>query len=719
MKSFLYRYLNVFSLAAVAVLLLLAGCERKKDNPNVLLITIDTLRADRLGSYGYGVARTPVLDRVAAEGVRCSDAIAAAPITAPSHSSILTGLWPPAHGVRDNGTYSLPLEATTLAERLRDHGWATHAVVSAIVLDRRYRLDQGFEQYDDDLWPEDEPKLFMIRDRPARKTTDRFLAWLDGRPESDNRPFFAWLHYFDPHQPYEAEPHDRALAATPYDAEIAGVDRAIGRILDRLRETGQLDDTLLVVTADHGESLGEHGEKTHAIFVYDATVRVPLLLRYPRQLPAGRVYEGPVRGVDIVPTVLGALGLPGGEETQGYDLMDALRGREAPPRLPQYSESLVAELGFGMAPLFALRADGYKWIRAPRPELYDLAADPGELANRVDQERRRAIALDRELSALLEESRGRALASAANPMDQETREALISLGYLSRESDREKMTGLDPKDGLPIYNLLEDARHLAQQQRWQEAEELLRTILAQIPAHVSARNVLAMALLRQDRIDEAVEQYKLSLASDPNQARVLSMLGGIELSRERLGEAEKLFRAALAITPGFVEAVANLGFLADLRGDAETARGYYRQALEADPNFPRAHRLAADWYYEKEQWAEALAAYREVLAIVPSDFESTLQAGSSLRRLGRREEAEQLFLKAAELRPDSWIPLYNRACLAAVSGEPEAALELLRGLGEKGFRSFDLLRGDEDLAAVRRLPEYPALLAKLRRQAAD
>lgn len=693
-----------------------AGC-REKTKPNVLLITIDTLRADRLGSYGYPAARTPALDRVAAEGVRCSDAIAAAPITAPSHSSILTGLWPPAHGVRDNGTYSLPLEAETLAERLQKNGWATHAIVSAVVLDRRYQLDQGFEQYDDDLWPEDEPKLFMIRDRPARKTTDRFLAWLDGRPAEDARPFFAWLHYFDPHQPYEPEAQDRALAATPYDAEIAGVDRAIGRILDRLRATGQLDDTLLVITADHGESLGEHGEKTHAVFLYDATLRVPLLLRYPRALPAGRVYEGPVRSIDLVPTVLGALGLPGGEETQGRDLMAALRGREAPPRLPQYSESLVAELGFGMAPLFALRADGFKWIRAPRPELYDLTADPRELANRVDQDRRRATALDRELSAILEESRGRALASAANPLDQETREALISLGYLSRQDDREKMGGLDPKDGLPIYNRLEDARHLAQQQRWSEAEVLLREILAVIPGHVSARNVLGLALVRQGRLDEAVEQYRLSLDSDPNQARVLSMLGGIELGRDRLAEAEQLFRAALAITPGFVEAIANLGFVADLRGETEEARGLYEKALAADPHFPRAHRLAADWHYERGDWAKALASYQAVLATVPTDFESTLQAGNSLRRLGRRPEAETLFRRAEELRPDSWIPLYNRACLAAVSGEPEAALALLARLGEKGFRRLALLREDEDLDGVRRLPEFPPLLRRLEENA--
>lgn len=685
--------------------------------PNVLLITIDTLRADRLGTYGYRPARTPHLDRLAAEGVRFDDAIAVAPITAPSHSSILTGLLPPVHGVRDNGTYSLPPEAVTLAERLRDRGWATHAIVSAIVLNRRYQLDQGFESYDDDLWSEDEPKLFMIRDRPARKTSDRFLAWLDQHfaAADAQRPFFAWIHYFDPHQPYEPEAIDRAMAPNPYDAEIAGVDRAIGRILDRLREQKQLDDTLIVVTADHGESLGEHGEKTHAVFVYDATVKVPLLMRWPQRLPVGEVYAGPVSSIDIVPTILGALGLPGGEDTQGRNLLPALRGEEEAPRQPQYSESLVAELGFGMAPLHALRADGYKWIRAPKPELYDLKKDPRELVNLFPDERRPAAALEKELTELLASSRERAFAANANPMDQETREALISLGYLSRTDDREQMAGMDPKDGMPLYNKLEDARHLSQEERWPEAERLLREILAEAPEHVSARNILALTLLRQNRVDEAIEEYKKSLASDPAQSRVLAMLGSIELTNQKLDEAERLFQAALAITPAFVEAIANLGLIADLRGESEKARDHYARAVAADPRFPRAHRLVADWHYEKGDWQKALDAYEAARQVLRSDFESTLQAGNCLRRLGRTEEAMNRFEEAARLRPDSWLPLYNQACLLAVGGRSEEALARLSGLEAKEFKQLDLLRSDPDLAEVRRLPGYSQLLSRLQK----
>src|SRR5947209_15029841 len=374
-------------LAAWAALLValgagLAGCGRRRARPNLLLVTLDTTRADRLGCYGYGAARTPALDRLAAEGVRAADAVTAAPITLPSHATILTGLYPPAHGVRDNGTYALGDDAVTLAERLHAAGYRTQAIVSALVLNRRYNLGQGFDGYDDDLWSEDQPKLFLIRSRPGPKTAARAVRWLEGwSEETPRRPFFLWMHLFDAHQPYTAPAAERLRFATPYDAEIAVLDRAVGEVVDELRHQGILDDTLVVVTADHGESLGEHGEKTHALFIYDATVRVPLLLRYPRRLPAGTVYAGPVRTVDIAPTVLAALGLPGGGEMQGRDLLPAFRGDEPPPDLAQYSESLLAQVGFGMSPLFGLRHGGYKWIRAPKPEVYDLGRDPRETAN--------------------------------------------------------------------------------------------------------------------------------------------------------------------------------------------------------------------------------------------------------------------------------------------------------------------------------------------------
>ncbi len=673
---------------------------------------MDTTRADRLGSYGFKLARTPNLDRLAREGVRCENVTAVAPITLPSHSSILTGLLPPAHGVRDNGSYALGPGAVTLAERLKTAGYATHAIVSALVLNRRYGLDQGFDAYDDDLWGEDAPKLFLIRDRPARRTADRFLAWLDGwKREGRGKPFFGWVHFFDPHQPYQPEAQDRPLAPTLYDAEIAGVDRALGRILDRLRGDGLLDDTVVVVTADHGESLGEHGEKTHAVFIYDATIRVPLLLRYPRLLPRASVYAGPVSSVDIVPTLLAALGLPGGEATDGANLLPALRGDVPPPARPQYSESLLSEVGFGMAPLHALRSEGFKYVRAPRPELYDLRSDPHELVNLFEKERRRVALLEDRLAEVMGASTRRAVSAAESPMSKETMESLRALGYLAPVGMAKSLSGMDPKDGMPLYAKLEDARHEAQEKHWEESERLLREILAELPANVSARNVLALVLLKQDRLEESKAEYALSLTQDPKQSRVLGMLGTIALLEGNLDEAERAFRAGLEVTPGFVEAMANLGFIEQARKRWEEARAWYDRAKAIDPAFPRGNKLSGDLWFERGEYRRAMINYRELLIVKPGDFEALLQAGTCQRRLGHAANAERYFEKARRVRPDSWVPVYNLACLKEAEGLPEEALALLLAeLPGKGFDAPRLLETDPDFAAVRKLPRFPELL---------
>jgi arylsulfatase A-like enzyme/Tfp pilus assembly protein PilF len=702
-------------LLLVLILAPFAGCHRRS-RPNVLLVTIDTLRADHLGCYGYPLARTPNIDRLAAEGLRCANAISAAPITMPSHSTILTGLYPPAHGVRDNGVYALADEVVTLPERLKAKGYATQAFVSAVVLSRRYNLTQGFDGYDDDLWAEDAPKMFMIRDRPAARTAEKFVAWLDGwEKERGRRPFFAWVHFFDPHQPYSPPPQDLALAPTPYDGEITSADRGVGRLIEALRAKGILDDTLVVLTADHGESLGEHQEKTHAIFVYDATVHVPLVWRYPRVMPSGRVYTGPVRSVDIVPTILGVLGLPGGSETQGQDLLGALRGTVRPPELPQYSESLLSELGFGMAPLHAVRWDGYKWIRAPRPELYDLRNDPKELHNLYPGDERRARLLDAELQRILDESGKRATKAKQNPMTRETQEMLQALGYLAPGAERRGVSGMDPKDGIKIYNKLEDARHLAQRKKWEESARLLNEILAQLPGHVSARNVLALCRLRQGRLQEAKDQYLRSLATDPNQFRVHAMLGTVALMQGRLEEAEKQYQTVLAANAGFVEAMANLGFIASLRGDDKSAEEWYQKAIAADPGFPLARRRFGDLHYEAGRYADALGFYEKALEVSPHDFRAAIQAGNSARRLKDPEKAASYFRRAAAMRPDSWVPSYNLACLFAVDGRTKDALAALEVAVSKGLNLPRLLAGDPDLASLRDEPGFRQMADRVRR----
>jgi arylsulfatase A-like enzyme/Flp pilus assembly protein TadD len=690
----------------------LAGCSPLSRPPNVLLITVDTLRADRLGAYGYSRAKTPNVDRLADEGTLFTDAIAAAPITMPSHASIMTGLLPPAHGVRDNGAFALSDDAVTLAERLKAAGYETRAFVSALVLNRRYNLNQGFESYDDDLWAEDDPKLFLIRSRHANRTMDRVIEWFDKWYEEPQRkPFFAWVHLFDVHQPYHPPGWARAVTPTLYDASMAYVDAEVGRLLQTLRVTSLLDDTIVVFTADHGESLGEHEEKTHAIFVYDATVRVPLIIRYPGpgRFRAGLRYDGPVRHVDIVPTLLDALRLPGAEQTQGVDLLPMTLGKAPRRELPQYSESLLSELGFGMAPLYAVRENGYKWIRAPRPELYDLKRDPQELNNLYPQAKEISAKLDAELQKLLDDSRSRAIASRDNPMNKETLEALQSLGYLQGPQERKDMGGMDPKDGILLYNRFEEARHLAQDEKWVEAETALRAILADQPRHTSARNILALTLMRQGRLADAKAQYLQTLNEDQDQARIYLMLATIAMIEDKLDEADTYLHEALRVSPQFAEAASSLGMVELLRGNETAARAWYDKALAIDPTFPHAYRRIADIYYDRGEYAAALKNYRLALERSPRDFRSMVQAGNSARFLGDEATARRYYEQAALLRDDTWIATYNLACLSAVRGDKDKAIALLREAVQRGMSMRGIAARDKDLDSLRKLPEFVAL----------
>jgi choline-sulfatase len=687
------------------------GCGRT-ERPNVLVITIDTLRADRVGCYGFALAHTPAIDGLAREGVRCTNAASSAPITLPAHCSIMTGLYPPAHGVRDNGNYALSTEADTLAERLSAAGYRTAAFVSAEVLARRYGLDQGFDLYDDDLWAEDDPPMFMFRERRAPRTADRALAWLEewatGKP---SRPFFLWVHFFDPHQPYNAQSLELAvLTPTPYDAEIAQADRGVGRIVDWLRQHGVLDNTLVVLTADHGESLGEHGEPTHGIFIYDATIHVPLIWRLPAVFPAGATYDGPVRHIDIVPTILGALGLPGGQATQGLDLLPAFQGRTAPPDVPQYSEARLAEEGFGMAPLFGVRHDGRKWIRAPRPELYDLRADPGERTNLYPGEAATSVTLDRELEAIIADRTS--LSAPRREIDHETEEMLRALGYVASPEERAEMAGRDPKDGMVLYAKIQEARELAQSGEWDRVEKLLGETIASAPENVTARNLQALAAVRRGDLDTAEQRYLASLAREPRQHRVHGALGGLALGRGDLAEAERRFHAALDLAPGYVEAMSGLGFIEALRGDGAGAQAWYERAIAVDPTSPQVFRRLGDLFYDRKDYQHALEHYRRVLVELPQHFEVLVQAGNSARFLHDDDAAAAYYARAGHVRPDSWIPPYNLACLRAVNGDPQAALVLLGEAVDLGFRTPTLLDENDDFAGLRTLPGWGELVSR-------
>ncbi|HSB60815.1 MAG TPA: sulfatase, partial [Vicinamibacteria bacterium] len=395
---------------------------------NLLLVSIDTLRADRLGSYGYAPAQTPRLDALARSGLRFARAATVVPLTLPAHSSLLTGTFPAWHGVRDNGGFYLGEDQTTLAEVLRGKGYRTGGFVGAFVLDRRWGIAQGFERFFDEFDLEsfgEAPGMDAIQ-RPGAQVVDRALEWLGA---DRDRPFFAWVHLYDPHTPYEAaEPFRSRFPGTPsgaYDAEIAAADAQVGRLLDALDLDRRLPDTLVVVVGDHGEMLGEHGEPTHGFFVYEAAVRIPLILAGPG-VPAREV-EDQVRIVDVMPTVLELLRAPPPEAVQGVSLLPLARGERL--GLVASSESWYPRYHYGWSELHAVQDGRFKYIRAPRPELYDLASDPGEARDLSRDDPARLAALERALAGLLARTASASAPKGPRTVDAETEERLAALGY--------------------------------------------------------------------------------------------------------------------------------------------------------------------------------------------------------------------------------------------------------------------------------------------------
>jgi len=707
----------------VTALALLGACRKAEQasvplaRPNVVVITVDTLRADHLGCYGFAAARTPNIDALAAQGVRADRAIAATPITLPSHASIFTGLYPPAHGVRDNGMYKLPGEVETLAERLKAEGYRTQAFVSAWVLHHRFNLNQGFDGYDDVLVDDGDPGMFRVPERSAKDTMDGVLQWLEtASAPSHQSPFFLWVHLFDPHQPYAPPEEDAKASPTLYDGEIANVDRQIGRFIAKLEEQNALDGTILVFTSDHGESLGEHGEATHAIFIYESTVRVPFIVRYPPKLPGSTSYEGPVRAVDVMPTILGLAGLKQ-NDTQGLDLSKAMAGAAEAPTLSPYSESIHPELEFGMAPLHGVRSNQWTYIRAPRPELYDRSKDPGETRNLLEETdattaqnaRAQALALEKTLVDVIEDSKRFGFVSDAKPVDAETAKMLQALGYMEESDAPQGVEGMDPKDGILAFNELDQARQFSLEGKYAEAKKVLEALLARVPTNASARNLLAMCEIYLGNMGVVEKLYLESLAHEPRQPEVLTQLGRLRVAEGKLDAARARFREALKVDAAYIPAMVFMAHLELKEGRPEGATGWYDKAIAADPGDPEPYQQYGDFYFRQNEFEKAKGWYEKALNAQPESYLAALQSGMSALRLSDLATAERYFQLASKNDPSSWKPLYNLACLQTRKGDANAAFGYLQRAIAAGFTDQALLRADPCFQGLHSDPRFIAI----------
>jgi len=430
----------------------LAGCSRSAavaPSPNVLIVTLDTTRADRLSAYGFQSASMPAIDRLAREGILFQRATTVAPLTLPAHCSLLTGLYPGHHGVRDNADPPLEPAHRTLAEILRDRGFRTAAFVAASVLAADRGLSRGFDIYRDTTTSSDAGVPPRVR-RPGNEVVDEALTWLNGREDA---PFFVWLHLYDAHAPYRTpEPYRTPYSADLYEGSLAFVDSQVDRVIHWIASHQQLGRTLVVVAGDHGESLGDHEELEHGIFLYESVMHVPLIMRVPGVAP--RRFAAITSLVDVMPTVLGFLRLSG-PPVDGLDLMRAIRGASEPTDRVVYSESLYPER-FGWSPLGAARDGRFKFIEAPRPELYDLETDPFEERNLYSTRSAAATALARRLETFHAQER-LPVSGAIDRVPLEVRARLTSLGYLGADARTAGSTRRDPKDYIATYNAMRRA----------------------------------------------------------------------------------------------------------------------------------------------------------------------------------------------------------------------------------------------------------------------
>jgi len=669
---------------------------------NILLVTIDTLRWDHVGAYGDGRAATPVLDSLARRGAKFETAVAHVALTAPSHASMLTGLIPPRHGVRDNGAFALPANLPTLASRFAQAGYDTAAFVSGFPLDRRFGFSTGFAVYDDWLprGPGAGSRAYV--ERRADDTTTRVLGWLDGRAQSNRdpgsvRPWFLWVHYFDPHAAYEPPPEFAArFPDRPYDGEIAFVDAQLGRLVQRLERGGDLARTIVLATADHGESLGEHGEQTHGIFVYDATLRVPFIVAGPG-ISAGITPRVVARGVDVMPTLLDLAGIRIDAGLDGRSLRPALGGQSMPDA-SVYLEGLVAERHLGWAPLYGVRTSGWKYIDAPTRELYDLSADAAEVRNRIDDHRDRADKFSAALSVALKSApvippaSAEATGGKAVRPDSEAAARLRSLGYLSGSGQNKSAVKRDPKDGIQLINTLETGIALSSTDP-ARAVALLQSVLREDPRIELARRNLAIALVAQSKHPEAIEAVNGLRSDGSATAEDLVLLGESLRVVGRAKEAEQALTDAAALDPRSPEPALTLARSFMARNQPAEAAAAYRRALEIVPEHPEALAGLGEAALAQNDLAGASAWFERTLARDPQDLKAGFRLAVVRARQGRTADALPLFQWVVDREPAHGDALAGLAAALAKSGRPAEAIRYFERAINAGARSTAVLNG--------------------------
>jgi len=596
----------------------------KAQPPNVILITLDTVRADRMGFMGSKRGLTPHLDALARQSVVFTHAYSQVPLTTASHATILTGTYPQFHQVNDFGV-PLAEDLPYAPYIFRGNGYHTAAFVGSLILDPEARsapgFERGFDTYDAGFhrrrMGEDR---YQAIERRGGEVVGHALAWLTTHQKG---PFFIWVHLYDAHDPYDPpEPYKSRYASAPYDGEIAYVDAAVGKLLSWLRLRGLYDGALIAVMADHGEALGEHGETTHGVFLYDETIHVPLLFKLPQERSAGTRVDSRAGLVDVLPTMLQVAGIPVPKEVQGESLLSTLKPLAARDR-PAYAESDYPHRTFGWSSLRSLRTGKYLFIEAPRKELYDQAADPKAEHNLSAA----SAAVTNTLASQLDAFRQKTSTAREAPKvsaDPGLQERLNALGYVATDSSSSAMpgikdTGADPKDKVEVVNLLHRAEMAKEDMRFEEAVPLLEQVIT----------------------------------LEPNLPITYLQLGTALTSLKNYEKAVPILRKAVEMRPDLTVPRYQLGSALFETGDFVGAAAEFETAVARSPNWPEAHLSLATAYARADRLKEAIPEYEKVIELRPNHYSAHLLLGRAQALSGNPAAALPNLAKAAELQPKS------------------------------------------------------------------
>lgn len=620
---------------------------------NVVIISMDTTRADNLSCYGVYKNATPRIDALAEDGVLFQNAYSPIPLTLPSHSTMLTGTYPPRHGVHGNLKYQLNDENITLAEILKDNGFTTAAIISAFILDSRFGLDQGFDIYDDSF--DEELENASIAQRRGEETTDHAISWLK---ENKEKQFFLFMHYYDPHMPYDPPEPFKSMIFHPYFAEIAYTDHCIGRVIEELKTLDLYDSTLVVITGDHGEMLGEHDETTHGYYIYQGNIKVPLIFKLPGKRKA-KIVNDVVGIVDITPTVCSLLGIDIPRNVQGKDLSAYLGNEDAsmPEDRYLYCESMTATK-YGGNSLLGIIDNRYKYIQTTRPELYDLINDPMEAHDLIDQKPQQARILQDKLKQILEES---VLGNTKSELelDAQALAKLETLGYVGGGIEEEfsfNQEKTDPKDLIGYHTDISMIQSLVQSEKFDEAEKLCKELLTQNNTETYGQLCHFMVSIAKKKNDyQTAKTYILEIIKlNPDQPSNCINYGGILLKLGEASQAEAQFLKAYKLEPDNAVIAGNIAKAYYDGGKLTEAIEYCHKALELKPDYLLVRVSLADTLMKNGRLKLAVKQYYEVLRLEPANIEALntlawIHATSKDKDLSNPEEALRLALQACEI----------------------------------------------------------------------